>query len=221
MGREEVFEHFGLDPAKRLIGLLPGSRNREIDTLLPVMIRAAEMIRDRMPNVQFLLPRAPTIGLDHLQRHLAGSDLNVLVVDTLRYNARGAMDFALVASGTATLETGLLLCPMVILYRVAWSTWLLGRMLVRIPHIGLINIVAGREVVPEILQSQCRPEVIADRALSILDDPEAIARTKADLARVKQEMGEPGASGRAAEIILAMLNGEGTRGEGNSSGRAA
>lgn len=202
MGREEVFERFQLDPAKKLIGLLPGSRSREVDALLPVMLKAAERIQAAMPDVQFALPRASTVSAEEIERHLGGSSVQVKVIDSFRYNVRSAMDFAIVASGTATLETGLLLRPMVIVYKIAPFTAFLARLVLKIPHAGLINIVAEKEVVPELLQGKCTPENVARESLRILNDPAEIERIKSDLRRVKEALAGAGASQRAAECVL-------------------
>jgi len=204
MNREEVFQKFEFDPAKKLIGLLPGSRKREIESLLPVMLEAAERIQAQMPETQFVIPRAASVRIEHINRHLANYSVNVKVVDSFRYNVRSTMDFALVASGTATLETGLLLCPMLILYKTSWLTWFLGKMLVNIPYIGLINIVAGDMVVPELLQDQCTAMNTAERTLQILNDPQEVARIKYQLSRVKEKMGGRGASRVSAEKIIEL-----------------
>ncbi len=206
MGRDEVFAKFQFDPKKKLIGLLPGSRKREIESLLPVMVKAAEMIHRHDPNVQFVLPRASSVRRELIDRYLAGSAVPVQVVDSFRYNVRSTMDFALVASGTATLETGLLLCPMIILYKVSWITWLVGRWLVNIPYIGLINIIAGDMVVPELLQDHCTSRSVARRAIGILDRPDEILRVKLQLGKVKEKMGGPGASKGAARNVLEIYD---------------
>lgn len=202
MNRDEVFERFGFDRNRKLIGLLPGSRRREVDSLLPVMLEAAERIRAEMPDVQFVLPRASTVRREQIDRYLAASTAEVKVVDTYRYNVRSALDFAIVASGTATLETGMLLTPMVIVYKIAYLTYVIARLVVKLPYAGLINIVAGDYVVPELLQDQCTAQNVADRALRILRDPAEIERIKVQLARVKEKLGGPGASQRAAEVVL-------------------
>ena len=207
MDREEVFRRFDFDPKKKLIGLLPGSRKREVDTLLPILLEAAEKIRAEDPNVQFVLPRASTLRTEQIDRHLAAAQIDVKVVDSYRYNVRNAMDFAIVASGTATLETGLLQCPMVIVYKMSYLTWMLAKYLVDIPYAGLINIVAGDMVVPELLQDQCTAQNIAERCLEILSDPEEIEKIKYQLANVKEKLGGPGASQRAAERILELCAG--------------
>lgn len=202
MDREEVFRRFHLDASKKLIGLLPGSRKREVDALLPVMLEAAEKIQAEMEETQFVLPRASTVSREQIDRHLAAAQVEVKVVDSYRYNVRDAMDFAIVTSGTATLETGLLLCPMVIVYKIAYPTWLIAKMLVQIPYAGLINIVAGDMVVPELLQDQCTAENVATRSLKILGDESEIEKIKYQLMRVKDKIGGSGASERAAGHIL-------------------
>jgi lipid-A-disaccharide synthase len=205
MDRPKVFEHFGFDPAKKLIGLLPGSRRKEVEKLLPVMLEAAEKILARRPDVQFVIPRASTVKAELIDHLITMARAPVKVVDAYRYNVRGALDLAIVASGTATLETGLLETPMIVIYKVAYLSWLIGKNIIKIPYIGLINIVAGDMVVPELIQEQCTPQNIADRALKILDDPREVERIKYQLARVKEKMGGPGASSRAAEAILSLL----------------
>jgi lipid-A-disaccharide synthase len=206
MDRAKVIEHFGLDPKKRIIGLLPGSRKREVETLLPVMLETAEKIQAACPDVQFVIPRAPTVKPEIVEHWLTMAQVQVTVIDAFRYNARAAMDLAIVASGTATLETGLLGTPMVIIYKVAWLSWLIGKNLVKIPYIGLINIVAGDMVVPELIQEQCTPQNIADRCLQILTEPRDRERIVYQLEKVKEKMGGKGASDRVAKIILETMD---------------
>lgn len=206
MGRTEVFEHFGLNKEQKLIGLLPGSRKGEVEKLLPTMLEAAEKIHAAMPNTQFVIPRASTVKPEIIDHLLTMAQVQVKVVDAFRYNVRSAMDFAIVASGTATLETGLLGCPMVIIYRAHYLSWLIGKSLVKIPYIGLINIVAGDMVVPELLQEQCTPENIAEHVLRILGDPREVERVKYQLEKIKEKMGGAGASEKVATIVLSLAN---------------
>ncbi len=208
MTREEVFAHFGFAPEKKLVGLLPGSRAGEVERLLPIILEAAEKIVAERPDTQFVIPRATTVKRELIDHLLTMARVPVKVIDAYRYNVRSAMDMAIVASGTATLETGLLGCPMVIVYKVSYLSWLIGKSLVNIPYIGLINIVAGDMVVPELLQDQCTPQNIAEQCLKVLGDPKEIEKVKYQLARVKEKMGGPGASDRVARIVLAMLRGD-------------
>jgi lipid-A-disaccharide synthase len=222
MDRQKVIEHFELDPAKKLIGLLPGSRKREVETLLPIMLEAAEKILAAEPNVQFVIPRAPTVKKEIIEHFLTMARAPVKVIDAFRYNARAAMDLAIVASGTATLETGLLGTPEVIVYKVAWLSWMIGKNLVKIPYIGLINIVAGDMIAPELIQEQCTPQNVADRCLLILQDPRERERVVYQLAKVKEKMGGKGASERVAKIVMSMLDGaNGDRAESHGGPPAA
>jgi lipid-A-disaccharide synthase len=204
MTRDEVFRNFDFDPAKRLIGLLPGSRRREVDTLLPVMLEAAAKIREALPEVQFFLPKAPTVDDELIREHLGRSEVEVRVLDSFRYNIRAAADFALVASGTATLETGILGCPMVILYRVSALTAAIGKVLAKVRYVGLINLVAEELVAPELLQEHCNADEAAAHAIRILSDPEEMKRVREQLAGVRSKLGDPGASRRVAEVVCEL-----------------
>lgn len=206
MTREQVFEKFNLDPKKKLIGLLPGSRKPEIDRLLPGMLGAAERIQKAMPDVQFVLPRASSIKQELIEYYLSASDVDVKVVDAFRYNVRNAMDFALVKSGTSTLETAILGCPMVIVYKVSFLAWIIAKSLVKLPYIGLVNIVAGEMIVPELLQDEATPMNIADKTLELLGDEKRLENVRYALQKVKEKLGGPGASRRAAEQVLEVVH---------------
>jgi lipid-A-disaccharide synthase len=202
MTRDEVFDHFGFDPDKRLIGILPGSRGQEIDRLLPTMIAAAELIAHEILDVQFVLPRAMTVSAERVDWHLSQSQLPIRVVDEYRYNVRSAMDFCLCKSGTSTLETAFLGCPMVVVYRVDHISWFIGKSLVKVPFVGLVNVVGGEQVVPECIQQEATPRHIAEAALSILTDPEVYENIRFQLQKIRARCGGPGASARAAAEVL-------------------
>jgi lipid-A-disaccharide synthase len=203
-GREETLRAHGLDPARRTVVLLPGSRPNEIHYLLPRLLEAVRMLG--ADGRQFPLALAHTLPAEEIRRQVraAGADVTVIEGDT--YNLIAAADLALVSSGTATLECALIECPMVIVYHLAPLTYALGRVLVRgVSYIGMPNIVAGREVVPELLQGRATPENIATAARSILDDPARHAATVNDLRDVRRRLGRGGAAGRAAAIAFEML----------------
>lgn len=204
MTRDEVFKHFGFDPERKLIGLLPGSRKKEVNALLPVMLGAAERIAEAVPGTQFFLPKAPTLDVELIEGHLAGAKVEVKVLDSFRYNIRAAADFALVASGTATLETGILGCPMAILYRVSALTYFIGKRVVNVPFLGLVNLVAEEQLAPEFLQSECTPENVATHVIEMLSDDKALAETRQKLGRVREKLGGPGASRRVAEVVCEL-----------------
>lgn len=204
-GREETLRRHGLDPALRTVLLMPGSRPTEIDQLLPALL---DTVRRLAPEgrYQFPLALAHTLRREAIEGPVRASGLPVRVIEDDNYNLIGAADLALVSSGTATLECALLECPMVIVYRVSPVTAALGRLLIRgVRHVGMPNIVAGREVVPELLQRQVNGTIIAAAARSILDDPARHGAIVEELRQVRHRLGRGGAAGRAAAIALEML----------------
>jgi len=206
MTKEEVFAKFNFDPKKKLIGLLPGSRKPEIDRLLPAMLGAAERIQKALPDVQFALPRASTIKPELIQYYLSTANVEVSMVDAFRYNVRSAMDFALVKSGTSTLETAILGCPMVVVYKVSFIAWIIGKSVVKLPYIGLVNIIAGEMLVPELLQNEATPMNIAEKTIEMLQDEKRLDGVRYALQKVTEKLGGPGASRCAAENVLEVIN---------------
>ncbi len=203
-GRDETLRAHGLDPARQTVLLLPGSRPSEIDNLLPHLLEAVRLLGPEAR--QFPLALAHTLPAEEIRQRvrLAGVDVQVIEDDT--YNLIAAADVALVSSGTATLECALLERPMVIVYRLGGLTYALGRLLVRgVSYIGMPNIVAGREVVPELLQGRATPRNIAAAARGLLDDPGRHAATVDGLRDVRRRLGRGGAAGRAAAIAFEML----------------
>lgn len=219
-GRADARRALGLDPALPAVALLPGSRRFEVTSLLPVLLAAAcrlasERARAGRPGLQFVLPLASTVPRALVDRLLTGSPVPVTVVDGASAAGEGAAaralaaaDVACLASGTATLEAALAGTPMVIVYKVRPVTYALGRLLVRVPSIGLVNIVAGRRLVPELIQGAATPEAVAREAAALLDDPACRVAVEAGLADVRARLGPPGASRRAAEIVRRMLREE-------------
>lgn len=208
--RHDVCRSLNLDPQRPILSLLPGSRRSEVELLLPVMMQAAVRLRQEMPGVQFILPKADTIRIETIQAITRPYGLPLTVVETDGTNARAASDFAWVASGTATLETALLGVPMLILYKTSWVTYQIGRRLVNLPNIGLPNIVAGRKIVPELLQDGATPESILHETLLHMRDEAVLQRMKRDLEDVRQKMiggsnQSTGAYDRAARVFLEQI----------------
>ena len=199
-------EAFGMKPGWPVIGLLPGSRKSEIERLLPVMLAAAERIRKEYPLAQFIIPVAPGISREEIETWVAQKKVPVTVVENQLHRALQVCSLALVASGTATLETALMKKPMIILYKISFLTYLIGRLMIRVPCIGLANIVAGTQVVPELIQADASPQRIAGEALALLKSPERLAAMERDLGRIRERLGAPGASARVARIAYDMLN---------------
>jgi len=202
MHKEEAYAYFQADPNRPLVLLMPGSRGQEVSQLLPVMLAACQKIREKVPNCQFFLPLASTISREMLQNIIDQFGIPVTVSAGKNYDLMQIADVAIAASGTATLETSLLNVPTVIIYKVNPITYFLGKLLVKIPHIGLPNIIAGRQIVPELLQSAVTPDNIAAAALPLLTDPAARRQVLKDLAEVRAKLGEAGAVSRVAEVIL-------------------
>jgi len=196
----------GLDAGRLTVALLPGSRHSELKRIFPPMLEAAERIRARHPEAQFVVPVAPTLRDEVVRPFLARhATLNVKLVAGRADEAVGASDAALVKSGTSTLETALMRRPMVVVYRLAWLSYLVGRIFVRIAHFALVNILAGRQVVPELLQTEASPERMAFEIERLLSDPEARRQQLADLDEVRRSLGEAGAARRVAEEVVGAL----------------
>ena len=206
--RADTLRLHGLDPARRTIVLLPGSRRSEIDRLLPVFLDAVRLFAASGERYQFPLALAHTVPREPVEARIRAAGLEVPVIEGDTYNLIAAAELALVSSGTATLECALLECPMVITYRVSRLTGALARLLVRgVRNIGMPNIVAGREVVPELLQGRATGAGIVAAAREILDDPARHAEIVVALREVRHRLGRGGAAGRAAAIALEILRG--------------
>ena len=199
--REEFLLKLGLDPQRPVIGLLPGSRRKEVENHIPIIGRSAYIIAQQRPEVQFILPVANTLEAGYIQSYLP-REPTVTLAKAQAYDVMNAASLLITASGTATLEAALLTTPMVVVYRVSPFTYWLGRMLVSTEFISLANIVAGTKVVEELIQDEMTPESIADCALSILNNPANEKEISQKLSQVRNSLGEPGASERAARIIL-------------------
>jgi lipid-A-disaccharide synthase len=202
--RDAFLRSRGLDPAQPVVALLPGSRRNELRQILPDMIAAVALIHAGRPGTQFILPRAPHLD-DALFAPLDGWPAGVArpaVVENAADAALASADVALVASGTATVQATLHGCPMVVVYRVAPLTYRLGKPLVNVQTYAMPNLIAGRTVVPELIQDGFTPEAAAAEVLRVLRDPGHAARVRADLAVVRSRLGEPGATRRAAELVL-------------------
>ena len=203
--REATLTRLGLDPSKQTIALLPGSRRREVGYHLPAMLEAAALLSRRIA-LQFVVVRANTVERDGVEEQLAGASVTVSLSDGDAYNVLHASDLVWTASGTATVETALMLRPMIIVYRLAWLTYGLARLLVRVGHIGMVNIIAGETVVPELIQNEMTAERIAAESEAILEDRELRERMIAKLTEVRERLGSPGAAGKVADLALAMMS---------------
>ncbi len=192
-----------LPHSKIRIALLPGSRKSEVQGLLPAMLDAIEILR-RERDLEAYIIQAPTIERALLESYVKAKNIDVPILPHDRGEGVAAADVSLSASGTATLESAILGTPVVVMYRLSRLTYLAGKKLVQLPHFSLVNIVAGKEVVPELVQSDVNGERIAAEVRKMIE-PASYARITAELAAIRQKLGEPGASRRAAEEIHKMM----------------
>ncbi len=196
----------GLPDARTTVAIVPGSRPSELKRLLPPMLEAAERIRAVHPDAQFVVPVASTLRRSQLEPFLAAHrTLEVRLVDGRTEEVVGASDAALVKSGTSTLEAGLMLRPMVVVYKLSWLSYVVARALVRVAHFALVNILAGRGLVPELLQGEASPERMAAEVERLLGDREAREAQLAGLREVRASLGEPGAPARVAEEVIGVM----------------
>jgi len=205
--RQEAARRHGLDPGRRIIGLLPGSRLKEARRNLPPILGAARRLSESHENLQFVMPVASTLTVPAVRALLSTTDASsVVLTDGSFYEAMGLCEAAIVSSGTATVETGLLEVPMVIVYRLHPLTYSLAKRMTSLDTFGMVNLVAGRRIVPELIQSECTPERIAAEMDKLLTDRILYERTRRDLRAMREKLGGEGAFGRAAEIIVQELH---------------
>ena len=189
-----------LDVNRPVLGLMPGSRRREVDRILPVMLAVTDQIHQAVPDCQFVLPLAPGIDLATLPEMPL-----VNVVRGSVYEAMRASDLMLIASGTATLEAACLGTPMIVVYKMSKLSWYILRALVKLELSGLPNVIAGREIVPELLQDQVTVKRITPIALELLQNRKKRAAQREHLRWVYEQLGEPGAAKRTAQLILSHI----------------
>lgn len=204
--REEFLNAIELSKDHLTVGLLPGSRTKEVERHLPVMIDACKTLHAEFPQIQFLILKAQSIDKKILEEAIEDVPFAVKIVDQSYYDGINACDYCIVSSGTATLEVALLEKPMVIMYKTSWPTYFLAKLMITIPHIGLVNVIAQKQVVPECIQQEATGGQIANKLKTIFVDENKISEIKKDLKAVRQSLDCGGASEKASEIILDSLN---------------
>lgn len=202
MQREEALRFFAVDGDRPVITLMPGSRKQEIENLLPEMLQALKLLREKHPGIQCFLPLANTISQAWVAEICSRHGVDIKITAENRYDLMGISTLIIASSGTATLEAALMGAPVIIVYKLAPVTWLLGKLLVKIPHFGLPNIVAGKGILPELIQQDVQGGKIAAIAEKWLDDSEKLAQLRAELQKMQKKLGEPGAVKRVARVIL-------------------
>jgi lipid-A-disaccharide synthase len=202
--RAEVRARLGVADEAPFVAFLPGSRNQEVRRILPPLAGAARLLVDA--GVAVAVSRAPSVDRGEFEAALAAGGFPSLPVwDGPAADLAAAADVAVVTSGTATLETGLTGTPPVVVYRMAPLTWWIAKRLVRVDHVGLVNIAAGKRIAPELLQDDVTPERVAAVVRELLADPARRAAMRADLAALPERLGGPGAAARAADVALSIL----------------
>jgi len=202
MDREAAYRHFGADPHRPLLLLLPGSRYQEVSSLLELMLAAARKVKEQLPDCQFYMPVASTIPMERIESAVQASGVPVTFTRNSTYNLMQIADCAIAASGTVTLEAALMGLPSVIIYRVKTATYWLIRMVANVSHVGLPNIVVGRRILPELIQNDVTADSVSFETLRLMTDPATKAQVKADLQEVRVALGQPGAVRRVAHIVL-------------------
>ncbi len=208
MARPEFAALHGLDPARPIVALLPGSRRNEIAQHYPTILDACELLArdvESLGELQFVHVAAPGLGGDLFAPYGSRRGVNIKRIEGAAYDALAAADCAIVASGTATVEAAILGAPMVVIYRVAKTTAAIVRRMLRTPYIGMVNLIAGRKVVPELIQDDFTPSAVAAQVRHLLESPGARDQMKAALAEVRSRLGPGGAIERAADIFARML----------------
>jgi len=203
--RAETLARLGLKEEAVTIALLPGSRKSEVERLLPEMLAACRIITDMISPVQFVLPLAPTLPLSYVHDIIRRFSVPVQVVEEDLYDAIALADAAIVASGTATLETALLGVPMVVIYKISGLSYEIGKRFIKVAYISLVNLIAGRAVVPELIQQDANPARIAAEVKELIVNEEVRQEMRDSFMTLRGKLGAPGASQRTAQIACAML----------------
>jgi lipid-A-disaccharide synthase len=215
MTRAQFYGKTGLDPSTPTVALLPGSREKEVSNILPTMLEAANRL-SLTHKVQFVVAVAPTLDTQWLERAVLecyAGKATVRAATHATYDALQHCEVAIVASGTATVEAALRERPMVVVYRVSPLTWLLGKLLVDVPFYSMVNILAGKQVVPELIQSDFTATNVASRVEYLLDHPQAREEMTKEFRALKCHLGPGGAIGRAADAVAGVFQSGGTSGQ--------
>jgi lipid-A-disaccharide synthase len=205
--RAELLREHGLDPTAPTVALLPGSRANELRRIIPEMAASLPLIRARVPDVQFVVAAAPGLPdplFEPLTRNVGSGFSRTILIREQTDDVLAASDVAITASGTATVQAALHERPMVVVYKLSPLTYRLGKPFVRVDAYAMANLVAGKRVVPELIQENFTAERLAEETIRFLTEREVHARTRDELRRVREKLGEPGASSRAADAVLAV-----------------
>lgn len=201
--KEEFCRKYKLDPMQPIVALLPGSRQKEVLYILPTLCKAAELIARQKPQVQFVLPIASGLDRRFLENIIQARPITIVANET--YNAVRYSRAAVVASGTATLETALLGTPEVIVYRISRATWFLGKFLLKVRLFGIVNIILGEEVVPELFQDKMTPEDVSKTAIHLMDDVWLQSRIRGNYEKLRRQLGSGNVAERVVEAVASLM----------------
>ncbi|MBI3316778.1 MAG: lipid-A-disaccharide synthase [Candidatus Omnitrophica bacterium] len=202
--KSKLRHELGMERNEIAIGILPGSRKAEVQRILPCMLESARLIQKEIPQASFYLGESNNVPAEFYRQILSKTDLKIRLMRGDFHSLLASLDFALISSGTATLEAALCKTPFFLLYKASWSTYILGRMLVRVPYLGMANLLLKKSVVPEFIQFEMRPSKIAERAIDFLKRPSQSQKMKEDFSRLRKLLGEGHASEKAARALLAF-----------------
>jgi lipid-A-disaccharide synthase len=201
--KEEFCAAYELDPRKPIVALLPGSRRKEVRFILPTLCETAKLIRKQKPDTQFVLPMASGLHRRSVEDIIRSQSITIVTNDT--YNAVRYARAAIVASGTATLETALLGTPEVIVYRISQASWLVGKALLKVRLFGIVNIILGEEVVPELFQERMTPEEVSKITLRLMDDVWVQSRIRGNYEKLRRQLGSGNVSDRVVDAVAKLI----------------
>jgi lipid-A-disaccharide synthase len=201
--KEQFCTEHNLDPRRPIVVLLPGSRPKEVRYILPPVCDAAELIQSVKPDTQFVLPMAPGLERSLLENIIAARPVKIVVNDT--YNSMRYARAAIVASGTATLETALLGTPEVVVYRISQASWFVGKLLLKVRFYGIVNIILGEEVVPELFQDRMTPEEVSKTAIRLMDDVWMQSRIRGKYEQLRRQLGGGNVADRVVDAVAKLI----------------
>ena len=205
LNKEGICKELGIDSKQLILGILPGSRKKEIAYILPEILKASSLIKEKYPSVQFLLPLSQSIEEDYLKNFITSEYSHINVAKGKNYDVMKVSDLLITKSGTSTLEAAIIGTPMIIVYKSSFFSYYLAKALVNVTYAGLPNLLAGKEVVPELLQYNMNAKNIAEKAIYFLEKKDRLKQMKEELKNIRYSLGEQGASKRTAEIIVNFI----------------
>jgi len=203
--KKEIYKEFGIDDRQIIIGILPGSRKKEIAYMLPEILKASSLIKGKYPSVQFLLPLSQSIEEDYLKNFITSDYSYIKIVKGKNYDVMKVSDLLITKSGTSTLEAAIIGTPMIIVYKTSITSYYLAKALVNVTYAGLPNLLAGKEAAPELLQHKMNAKNIAEKTIYFLEKKDGLEQMREEFKNIKYSLGEQGASKRTASIIINHL----------------